>query len=73
MSYTDDCMSALTIALKKTDSLKYAIKELNGNADILCELVIAINRHNELMEMQLGLRPISENSDSINVNVRKRK
>ncbi len=55
MSYSDEIMRALTIALKNTDGLKYAIREFNENAKILDRLASAIEKQNELKERELRL------------------
>lgn len=55
MSYSDEIMRALTIALKNTDGLKYALKEFNENAKILERLTLAIEKQNELKERELRL------------------
>ena len=55
MSYSDEIMRALTIALKNTDGLKYALKEFNENAKILERLALAIEKQNELKERELRL------------------
>lgn len=73
MSYTDDCMQSLTIALKNMDTLKYEIRNLNQNMNTFKRLADAIERHNELIEMQLGLREMDNDSDSFIPNVKRRK
>lgn len=55
MSYSDEIMKALTIALKNTDGLKYAIREFNENAKTLDRLASAIEKQNELKERELRL------------------
>lgn len=55
MSYSDEIMRALTIALKNTDGLKYAIREFNENAKTLDRLALAIEKQNELKERELRL------------------
>lgn len=55
MSYSDEIMRALTIALKNTDGLKYAIREFNENAKTLDRLASAIEKQNELKERELQL------------------
>ena len=55
MSYSDEIMRALTIALKNTDGLKYAIREFNENAKTLDRLASAIEKQNELKERELRL------------------
>ena len=55
MSYSDEIMRALTIALKNTDGLKYALKEFNENAKTLDRLASAIEKQNELKERELRL------------------
>lgn len=55
MSYETDCMIALKNALKNTDGLKYAIKELNQNIKTIERLAAAIERQNELKERELEL------------------
>lgn len=53
MSYSDEIMKALTIALKNTDGLKYALKEFNENVKTLDRLASAIEKQNELKEREL--------------------
>lgn len=55
MSYETDCMIALRNALKNTDGLKYAIKELNDNIKTIERLAAAIEKQNELKERELEL------------------
>ena len=55
MSYSDEIMKALTIALKNTDGLKYALKEFNENVKTLDRLASAIEKQNELKERELRL------------------
>ena len=55
MSYSDEIMRALTIALKNTDGLKYAIREFNENTKTLDRLASAIEKQNELKERELRL------------------
>lgn len=55
MSYSDEIMRALTIALKNTDGLKYALKEFNENVKTLERLASAIEKQNELKERELRL------------------
>lgn len=55
MSYETDCMIALKNALKNTDGLKYAIKELNQNIKTIERLAAAIEKQNELKERELEL------------------
>lgn len=55
MSYETDCMIALRNALKNTDGLKYAIKELNNNIKTIERLAAAIEKQNELKERELEL------------------
>lgn len=55
MSYSDEIMRALTIALKNTDGLKYALKEFNENVKTLEKLALAIEKQNELKERELRL------------------
>lgn len=55
MSYSDEIMRALTIALTNTDGLKYAIREFNENAKTLDRLASAIEKQNELKERELRL------------------
>ena len=50
MSYSDEIMRALTIALKNTDGLKYALKEFNENVKTLERLAQAIEKQNEKAE-----------------------
>lgn len=55
MSYETDCMIALKNALRETDGLKYAIKELNKNIKTIERLAEAIEKQNELKERELAL------------------
>lgn len=55
MSYSDEIMRSLTIALKNTDGLKYALKEFNENVKTLEILALAIEKQNELKERELRL------------------
>ncbi len=76
MSYTDDCMQSLTIALKNTDTLKYEIRDFNQNINTFKRLAVAIERHNELMEMQLGLKELTNETTSFgttSLNIKRRK
>ncbi len=52
MSYSDDSMRSLSESLKKTDGLKYAIKELNNNTNLLKLLIIEMAKANELKEIE---------------------
>ena len=56
MSYSNDSMRSLSESLKKTDGLKYAIKELNNNTNLLKLLIVEMAKANELKEIELGLR-----------------
>lgn len=51
----NEIMMALTIALKNTEGLKIAIKELNGNMKTINRLAEAIEKQNELKERELRL------------------
>lgn len=51
----NEIMMALTIALKNTEGLKYAIKELNSNMKTINRLAEAIEKQNELKERELRL------------------
>ena len=55
MSYSDEIKRALTIALKNTDGLKYALKEFNENVKTLEKLALAIEKQTELKERELRL------------------
>ncbi len=55
MSYETDCMIALKNALRETDGLKYAIKELNKNIKTIERLAEAIEKQNELKERELAI------------------
>ena len=55
MSYETDCMIALKNALRETDGLKYAIKELNKNIKTYERLAEAIEKQNELKERELAI------------------
>ena len=56
MSYEADAMRALTIALRNSDGLKYALKDFNSNIEVLKFLSIELAKANELEEIKLGLR-----------------
>ena len=55
MSYTADAMNNLARALRDTEGLKYSIKKFNNNIEVLERLAKAIERQNELKEIELGL------------------
>ncbi len=55
MSYETDCMIALKNALRETEGLKYAIKELNKNIKTIERLAEAIEKQNELKERELAI------------------
>ena len=48
-------MIALKNALRETDGLKYAIKELNKNIKTIERLAEAIEKQNELKERELAI------------------
>lgn len=53
MSYSDDVMMNLVRSLKKSSELKDALNDFNKNAAILERLAIAIEKQNELKELEL--------------------
>ena len=58
MSYEEDVMQSLTAALRSSEGLKYNIKKLNENIEIIKYLANEIQRANELKEIELGIRNI---------------
>lgn len=56
MSYETDVMRALTMALRNSDGLKYALKGFNDNIKVLEVLSTELAKANELEEIKLGLR-----------------
>lgn len=71
MSYSDEIMKALTIALKNTDGLKYALKEFNENAKTLDRLALAIEKQNELKERELNILENDIKRKTLSNNTRK--
>lgn len=55
MGYSEDVMRSLTIALRDSDSLRMALREFNSNIDVFERLTEAIEKQNELKEMELQL------------------
>lgn len=53
MSYSDDVMMNLVRSLKRSSELKDALNDFNKNAAILERLAIAIEKQNELKELEL--------------------
>lgn len=53
MSYSDDMMRNLTAALRDADGLKQALKDFNKNIGTFERLAAAIERQNELKELEL--------------------
>ena len=72
MSYEADAMRALTIALRNSDGLKYALKEFNSNIEVLKFLSIELAKANELEEIKLGLRRKEDYSYKANIKTRTR-
>ena len=72
MSYEADAMRALTIALRNSDGLKYALKDFNSNIEVLKFLSIELAKANELEEIKLGLRSKEEYSYKANIKTRTR-
>ena len=64
MSYETDVMQSLTAALRSSEGLKYNIKKLNENIEVIKYLVGEIQRANELKEIELGIRNIQDYSFS---------
>lgn len=64
MSYETDVMQSLTAALRSSEGLKYNIKKLNENIEVIKYLVDEIQRANELKEIELGIRNIQDYSFS---------
>lgn len=57
MSYTNEVMENLAIALRNTDGLKMELKRFNKNIESIDRLSAAIERQNELKEIELGIKP----------------
>ena len=72
MSYEADAMRALTMALRNSDGLKYALKDFNSNIEVLKFLSIELAKANELEEIKLGLRNREEYSYKANIKTRTR-
>ena len=64
MSYETDVMQSLTAALRSSEGLKYNIKKLNENIEVIKYLVDEIQRANQLKEIELGIRNIQDYSFS---------
>ena len=62
MSYETDAMRALSASLRKTEGLKYTLKEFNSNINVLKALTIELAKANELKEIELGIRSKEEYS-----------
>ena len=62
MSYETDAMIALSASLRNTEGLKYTLKELNSNINVLKALTIELAKANELKEIELGIRSKEEYS-----------
>ena len=62
MSYETDIMKALNASLRNTEGLKYTLKEFNANIEVIKQLAKALDRANELKEIELGLRSREEYS-----------
>lgn len=56
MSYTDDMMQNLSFALRNTEGLKQQLNFFNQNAPIFERLAIAIEKQNELKEIELRMK-----------------
>ena len=72
MSYETDAMRGLTMALRNSDGLKYALKDFNSNIEVLKFLSIELAKANELEEIKLGLRSKEEYSYKANIKTRTR-
>ena len=72
MSCETDAMRALTMALRNSDGLKYALKDFNSNIEVLKFLSIELAKANELEEIKLGLRSKEEYSYKANIKTRTR-
>ena len=55
MSYTDDVMIGLRNALRDTKGLKEELRLLNSNIEVFERLASAIERQNELKEVELKM------------------
>ena len=64
MSYETDVMQSLTAALRSSEGLKYNIKKLNENIEVIKYLANEIQRANELKELELGIRNVQDYSFS---------
>ena len=64
MSYETDTMRSLTAPLRSSEGLKYNIKKLNENIEIIKYLANEIQRANELKEIELGIRNVQDYSFS---------
>lgn len=63
MSYTDEVMIGLKNALRDTKELKEEIQLLNNNVAVFERLASAIERQNELKEVELKM--MSENKTKV--------
>ena len=63
MSYTDEVMIGLRNALRDTKGLKEEIRALNSNIEVFERLASAIERQNELKEIELNI--VSENKAKV--------
>lgn len=61
MSYEADQMKSLSYALRDADGLKNALKNFNSNIGVLERLAIAIEKQNELKELELQLLQQKDN------------
>jgi hypothetical protein len=66
MFYTDEVMIGLRNALRDTKGLKEEIRSLNSNIEVLERLASAIERQNELKEIELNI--VSENKAKVFTN-----
>ena len=64
MSYETDVMQSLTAALRSSEGLKYNIKKLNENIEVIKYLANEIQRANELKEIELGIINVQDYSFS---------
>lgn len=72
MSYETDVMRTLTMALRNSDGLKYALKDFNSNIEVLKFLSVELAKANELEEIKLGLRRNEDYSYKANIKTRTR-
>lgn len=71
MSYETDLIKSLIVALNKTEGLKYDIKKLNENIEIVKYLAKELQKANELKEIELGIRSPRDYSFS-NTKIKRR-